>query len=280
MLALEPIGPDRFRSYSLNAGTHGHLFGGSIYGQALRAAALTTPDRHVHSSHGYYLRTGTESEPVVIEVDRLRDGRTFSSRRVAVLQEGKPIFELLASFHAEEPGHEHQSKWSPPPPPPDGLRNLSQLADDWADRLSPEIRLRFLHHRWIELRFVEPEDFLMRRSAPSSSYWFRCVDVPPALDRGWHFAALALASDFMFPSACRMPYCAGAYDDSAAGVSLDHSIWFHGAVDASAWHLCETMSPWAGSGRGLNLGRVYDESGRLVASLAQEMLMRPLGGAA
>jgi acyl-CoA thioesterase-2 len=273
LLALERVDRDLFRGTSQNLGW-GSIFGGQVLGQALSAATQTvTPDRPVHSAHGYFIRAGELDRPIVYQVDRLRDGRSFSTRRVVAVQEGAAIFSLAASFQVEETGFEHQDAM-PQVAAPESLHSERELALALGERLPEAMRSRATGQRPIEIRPVEPHNpFVPVARAPIRRLWYRAVDRLPD-DPALHRYLLAYASDFAFLGTALDPHGVSPMTPKMQIASLDHAIWFHRSFRVDEWLLYDVESPNASGARGLVRGRFFDRAGRLVASTVQEGLMR------
>jgi len=275
LLDLERLEDDLFRGESRDIGSP-QVFGGQVLGQALRAASVTVPeDRAVHSLHAYFLRRGDFNTPIVYFVDRSRDGDSFSSRRVTAIQHGEQIFNLSASFQKHQAGVEHQFSM-PDVPPPEALQDSQDLPDHVLRQL-PERARRFLEFkRPFEFRPVQPRDWL--QPEPSSSVqqiWVRAVDRLPN-DDALHRSLLAYASDYnLLFSACR-PHALSSLFGNVITASIDHAMWFHRACRVDDWLLYATDSPSASGARGFARGSFYTRDGTLVASTAQEGLMRPV----
>ena len=273
LLTLEPIEENLFRGSSQDLGFR-QLFGGQVLGQSLSAMSQTVEDaRHVHSMHGYFLRPGDASLPVVYQVDRVRDGGSFSTRRVTAIQKGKPIFTSSASFQYDEGGFEHQN----PMPDVVGPENLPSELDMIRQRahLIPEsMREKLLCAKPIEFRPVVGEDpFNPQVTDPIKYVWFRAdgtLPDSPAL----HKYLLAYASDFGLLTTSLLPHGKGVWQKDMQVASLDHALWFHADLRADDWLLYAMDSPWAGNSRGFSRGSVYNCAGKLVASVTQEGLIR------
>ncbi|WP_428261184.1 acyl-CoA thioesterase II [Haliangium sp.] len=273
LLRLEQIEQNLFRGQSQELGW-GAIFGGQVLGQALSAAARTVPvERHVHSLHGYFLRQGDAAKPVVYEVDCIRDGKSFTTRRVVAIQNGRAIFNMSASFQRAEPGFEHQAPM-PSVPGPDGLRSERELLIALGERLPPALRVRAERERPIEIRPVAPVDPLAPEPrAPARQVWYRAAgEVPdePAV----HSYLLAYASDFHFLPTSLQPHAVTPVSHKIQVASLDHAMWFHRPFRIDDWLLYVIDSPNAGGARGLVRGQFFDRAGNLVASTAQEGLIR------
>ncbi|HEY1957459.1 MAG TPA: acyl-CoA thioesterase II [Polyangiaceae bacterium] len=272
LLALERLDRDLFRGQSQDLGW-GAIFGGQVLGQALSAAAQTVLDRHVHSLHGYFIRAGDVRRPIVYQVERLRDGKSFTTRRVSAVQEGATIFSLEASFQIEETGFEHQDEM-PDVPPPEALRSERDMALDVADRLPPALRARATAERPIEIRPVEVRNPLAPVVAPPRRHhWCRVIDQLPD-DPALHRYLLAYASDFAFLGTSMDPHGVSWLSPGMQVASLDHAMWFHRPFRFDDWLLYAVESPSASGGRGLARGRFFDRAGKLVATCAQEGLIR------
>ncbi|HVK84597.1 MAG TPA: acyl-CoA thioesterase II [Kofleriaceae bacterium] len=273
LLSLEKIEENLYRGQSQDPGW-GTVYGGQVIGQALFAALATVPaDRPVHSLHAYFLRPGDVSRPIVYQVERTRDGGSFSARHVTAIQGGQPIFDMSASFHTVEPGLAHASEMPDVPPPEQAPTEPERYANQ-IDRYPPALRDRILAERPIEWRIVdEPDVFGRTPSAPARHVWFRApAKLPdtPAL----HQAMLAYASDFALVTTSLKPHGTSWLSGKMRIASVDHAIWFHAPFRADEWLLHTMVSPWAGGARGLALGRIYTRDGVLVASTAQEGLIR------
>lgn len=273
LLSLEAIEENLFRGHSQDLGFR-QLFGGQVVGQSLSAASQTVEDdRHVHSMHGYFLRPGDASLPVVYQVDRVRDGGSFTTRRVTAVQKGQTIFTCTTSFQYDEEGHEHQSTM-PQVAGPENLPTELELTRLQADRMSPAMREKMLVAKPIEIRPVTARD----PANPSGDEPLRCIwfradgNLPdtPAI----HKYILAYASDFGLLGTSLLPHNKSLWDKDLQIASLDHALWFHRNLRADEWLLYVMDSPWAGNARGFARGSVYDRQGRLVASVAQEGLIR------
>jgi acyl-CoA thioesterase II len=273
-LALERIEENLFRGQSQDLGW-GTVFGGQVLGQALSAAVQTVPpERHVHSLHAYFLRPGNVSKPIVYDVDRIRDGGSFTTRRVVAIQSGAPIFNLAASFQKEEPGFEHQDTM-PDVAPPDSLPTEQERMAPYAARLKPLFRARVMAETPFDMRPAEPRDdpFQPGIRPPVRNVWLRAIDRLPD-DPALHRYLLAYASDHAFITTALLPHGASMLTPGMQIASLDHVMWFHQPFRVDEWLLYAIDSPAAHGARGLVRGRVFTRDGRLVASTAQEGLIR------
>jgi acyl-CoA thioesterase-2 len=274
LLTLEKIEENLFRGQSQDLGW-GTVFGGQVLGQALSAAVQTVPpERHVHSLHAYFLRPGDVSRPIVYAVDRIRDGGSFTTRRVVATQHGHAIFNLAASFQKEEPGLEHQDEM-PEAPPPESLQTEQQIAASLAGRLPPPVLARATAERPFEMRPVAPGADPLRPAPqpPRRLVWLRTIRRLPD-DPALHRYLLAYASDHSFITTSLLPHGVTWLTPGMQIASLDHVMWFHQPFRVDEWLLYVIDSPAAHGARGLVRGRVFTRDGRLVASTAQEGLIR------
>lgn len=275
LLQLERIEENLFRGQSRDIGTR-YVFGGQVLGQALSAAQRTVdPLRAVHSLHAYFLRAGDIEAPIVYEVDRARDGKSFSVRRVVAIQHGQAIFNFSASFQVSEPGVEHQMPMPEVPAPEDipsreplpaaELANLPVKLQRWLSRKGP-----------FEFRHVNPRNELKpEKRPPFQQVWFRLIDRAPD-DATLHRAMLAYASDFHLIGTATLPHGISYLQHNVQMASLDHALWFHRPFRVDEWLLYSCDSPSAQGARGLTRGMIFSRDGRLVASTAQEGMIRIL----
>lgn len=273
LLALERIEVNLFRGQSQDLGW-GTVYGGQVLGQALSAAVQTVPaERQVHSLNAYFLRPGAVDKPIVYDVDRIRDGGTFTTRRVVAIQNGEAIFNMAASFQVPEVGFEHQDVM-PDVPDPETVPTQTERAARYADKLPPPMRERALAAGPFELRTVEYQD-LFRPEAlpPQRRVWVKADGALPD-DPALHRYLLAYASDFAFLTTALLPHQVTWLSPGMQVASLDHVMWFHEPFRVDEWLLHVMESPRAQGGRGLVRGRVFARDGRLVASTAQEGLIR------
>ncbi len=245
-------------------------FGGQVAAQALVAAGRTVQDKPVHSLHAYFLRPGDPHRPTLYLVDRIRDGRSFATRRVVAIQHGEPIFNLSASFHAHEDGPVHQR---PMPPAPDP-ESLPTFAERYADMMHIEW---FQRERPIDTRTSSPSLRSKRDVGgdPRQQVWLRPVGTLPD-DPLLHACIVAYASDMSLLDSILLPHNLSWEDGSMMGVSLDHAMWFHQPFRADQWLLYDQESPAAFGARGLARGEIFTQSGDLVVSVMQEGLIRPI----
>lgn len=275
MLDIERLEVDLFRGRGEGGENSQRIFGGHVIAQALGAAYRTVEDRLCHSLHAYFIRPGDPSIPVIYEVDRARDGGSFTTRRVIAVQHGRQILNLAASFHKEEPGWSHQHDM-PSAPGPETLPSRTELRAALADRLPEDKREHFRRRRAIDIREVDGQD--MFEPEPASDYnrmWFRvdgAVEAAPWV----HHCLIAYASDMSLLGSGNRRHGVSWLTGEIMAASLDHAMWFHGPIKFDDWHLYEMDSPFAGGARSFNRGKIFSADGRLVASVAQEGLMRPV----
>jgi acyl-CoA thioesterase-2 len=276
VLELEQLDTNLFRSRVNQINRNRSLFGGQILGQGLKAAALTVdPSRTAHSLHGYFLLPGMSDIPVIYDVELTRDGGSFSTRRVVARQRAKTIFHMELSFHRPETGFEHEVDLDIDVPDPDSLQSLSELAKTYADRI-PQEALPMFEPDIVEMKPVSPEDYFMRKSATTRGlYWIRSVSKLPD-DPLTQMSALAYLSDYFLVSTVALKHTVSAMSNDVMMASLDHAMWFHRPARADEWVLVDTLSPFASGARGFTRGQIYDRNRRLIASVAQEGLVRPI----
>jgi acyl-CoA thioesterase II len=272
VMTLERLEMDLFRGQSRDIGSP-QVFGGQVLGQALVAATATVEDRVVHSLHAYFLRRGDFNSPIVYEVDRALDGKHFSSRRVVAIQHGRQIFNMSASFQLAETGLDHQLSM-PDVPLPESLPDVESHYRGMADQLPAAVRRILEQKRPFEFRPVEPPDPLRRaKSAPLKHIWFRAVD-KVADNEALHRCLLAYVSDFHLLDTALRPHGIAMISPQLTIASIDHAMWFHRSVRVDDWLLYSIDSPSASGARGFTRGSVFSRDGRLVASAAQEGLIR------
>ena len=273
LLALEPAGPDRLRSVRNQDNRAGIILGGQPLAQALAAAQTTVADWPAHSLSGLFLRGGQVDAPVDYQVERVRDGRRYAGRRVLASQDGRPIFDMVCSFHAPEEDVGHQMGDIAGVPAPETLPTLAEFVAAHADALPGTLRYAAALPFPVQLRLCDPEGALVRRDERNTrDFWFRVPTARDLADPRHHHCLLAFASDYWLAGTASSAHAVGRRGVSIA--SLNHSLWLHGPVDAGDWLLHRTDSPWAGRGRGLARGLIYDRGGRLVATSAQEIQLR------
>lgn len=276
LLSLERIEENLYRGQSQDLGW-GTVYGGQVVGQALFAALNTVPaDRQVHSLHAYFLRPGDVKAPIVYDVERTRDGSSFTTRHVKAIQHGHPIFDLFASFQKAEPGFEHQADMPKVPPPEDVSTDQERLAPH-AAKYPEFMRERMLAERPIEIRTVNEPDPMMPGAQPPERYvWLKATHALPDVPM-LHQALLAYASDFSFITTSLKPHGVTWLTPGMQVASIDHAVWFHAPFRIDEWMLHVMQSPRASGARGLVNGRIYTRDGKLVASTAQEGLIRQRG---
>jgi len=255
------------------------VFGGQVLGQALSAAVQTVPaERRVHSLHAFFLRPGDVAHPIVYEVDRIRDGRAFTTRRVVAIQGGRAIFNMSCSFQIDEPGFEHQEAMPPAPAPGTLPTEHERLARALAGAPSP-LREKLLAERPFEIRTADPIDdnpFQPSPRAPGRLLWMRAAGTLPD-DPALHAYLLAYVSDHSFGTTALAPHGQSWMSPTLQLASIDHVMWFHRPFRCDDWLLHVISSPTAQGARGLVRGAVFASDGRLVASTAQEGLIRLRG---
>jgi acyl-CoA thioesterase II len=276
LLDLETLDPNLYRGQQPDT-TMQRVFGGQVAAQALVAAARTTPDEvSVHSLHSYFLRPGDTAVPIIYDVDRVRDGRSFATRRVLARQHGRPIYALTASFQVAEEGFEHQDAMPVVPSPEESvdvgaaLRGRGRAAEDWLREWSA-----------LEVRHAgdsRPGGELESPEHPARArIWLRVRDRMPD-DVLVHQAALTYVSDLTLLGSALVPHGVLIGDPRVQAASLDHTVWLHRPFRADEWLLYDQVSPSASGARGLALGRLFTQDRRLVATVAQEGLLRPRAG--
>jgi acyl-CoA thioesterase-2 len=276
LLELERIEELIFRGQSRDLGGS-RVFGGQVLGQALTAASYTVDGRQVHSLHAYFLVGGDVNAPIVYEVEVARDGKSFSNRRVVAIQHGRPIFNMTASFQVPEEGLEHAAEM-PEVPGPEGLADVRELPPAVLEKVPEKMRRFLTHERPFEFRPVEPIQVIAPpREAPTRHIWVKTVDTLPD-NADLHRNVLAYVSDCQLVSTATLPHGIYFAEGNVQLASLDHAMWFHRPFRADEWLLYAMESPNASSGRGLALGRFFTRDGRLVASTAQEGVVRVWSG--
>ncbi|AJP71898.1 acyl-CoA thioesterase [Sphingomonas hengshuiensis] len=273
LLDIEELDTDLYRGPRQPGGV-GRVFGGQVIAQALQAAQRSTDgERTAHSLHAYFMRPGDENHPILYRVVRDFDGRSFANRRVIAMQKGQPILNMTASFQRAAEGLHHQAAM-PDVPMPEDLRSERDLRAEIEDRVPEKFRRFFLRARPIEIRPVSPRNwFNPAPQEPAQHSWFRVAGPLPD-EPALHRAMLAYASDMTLLSTCTLPHGVSWLTGGVQTASLDHAIWLHEPFRFDEWLLYTTDSPWAGHSRGFNRGRIYSRDGRLVASVAQEGLIR------
>jgi acyl-CoA thioesterase II len=272
ILDIETLEVNLFRGVSPQVGWQ-RVFGGQVIGQALVAAYRTVEDRTAHSLHGYFLRPGDPSVPIIYKVDRIRDGGSFSTRRVVAIQHGQPIFSMAASFHKPEEGLVHQMQM-PEVPPPEELPSEAELKAWLIDRVPPQVKAYWERERPIEIRPIDLSRYLsLEKRAPSQQVWIKATGTLGD-DLALNQCVLAYASDFTLLDTALIAHGRFVFDSTLMLASLDHAIWFHRSFRADDWLLYAQDSPSSGGGRAFCRGTLFTRSGELVASTAQEGLVR------
>jgi acyl-CoA thioesterase-2 len=272
LLELETLEVNLFRGESRDIGSP-QVFGGQVLGQALNAASRTVSERMVHSLHAYFLRRGDFKAPIIYQVDRSRDGHSFSNRRVVAIQHGEQIFNMTCSFQAEESGLEHQVLM-PDVPAPEGLADTSRVAPELLERLPERVRRLLETARPFEFRAVGPVDARPSPGyAPSRHVWFRAVAQVPE-NQTLQRVLLAYVSDFHLLETATLPHGISHLSGKAQVASIDHAMWFHRPLRVDEWLLYAVESPSASGARGFARANVFARNGTLVASTAQEGLVR------
>ena len=274
LLDVEEIDTDLYRG-PRNPGGRGRVFGGQVIAQALQAAQRSTEGKDAHSLHAYFMRAGDESVPIVYRVVRDFEGKSFATRRVIAMQRGQPILNLAASFQTPEEGLHHEDAMPLDIPGPEELKPESEIRREQAHEIPEKFRAMFLRRTSpIDIRPLYPRSwFTPTKREPTNYSWFRCV-APLGEDQALHRAVLSYASDMALMATSMMPHGVNWMTPGMQSASLDHAIWLHEPVKADEWLLYATDSPWAGHGRGMNRGSIFSRDGRLVASVAQEGLIR------
>jgi acyl-CoA thioesterase II len=275
LLELERIEDNIFRGESRDIGGE-RVFGGQVLGQALSAASYTTGLREVHSLHAYFLLPGDVNAPIVYEVDIARDGKSFSTRRVVAIQHGRPIFNMAASFQSPEQGFEHAAPM-PQVPGPEGLADVREVAPEILVKVPDKMRRFLTRERAFELRPVEPVHLISPpKQEPRRNVWIKTADkVPDSPDL--HRNLLAYVSDYHLVATATLPHGVHFAEGNVQLATLDHALWFHRPFRIDEWLLYSMESPSASGGRGFALGRIFTRDGQLVASTAQEGVIRVRG---
>ena len=276
LLKLERVEDHIFRGESRDLGG-ARVFGGQVVGQALTAASYTVQGREVHSLHAYFLVAGDVNAPIIYEVDVARDGKSFSNRRVVAIQHGQPIFNMTVSFQVPERGLEHSAPM-PQVPGPEGLADARELPEEMLLKVPEKMRRFLTHERPFHVRPVEPIQIIAPPPAPPVRHiWIKTIDALPD-DADLHRNILAYVSDYQLVATATMPHGIHFAEGNVQMASLDHAMWFHRPFRVDDWLLYVMESPNASGGRGLALGKFFTRAGRLVASTAQEGVIRVWSG--
>lgn len=273
LLDLEKIEEGIYRGQSEDLGLR-QVFGGQVVGQALYAAKQTVPlERNIHSFHSYFLRPGDSSQPIIYDVENLRDGNSFSARRVKAVQHGKPIFYMTASFQTAEEGFEHQNVM-PEVPAPESLKSESEIANSMAHLIPESVREKFTCEKPLEMRPVTFHNPLMGKvEEPIRNVWFKANGEMPD-DPRIHQYLLGYASDFNFLPTALQPHGKGFLEPGMQVATIDHSMWFHRPFRLDDWLLYAVKSTSASGARGFVRGQFYNRAGELIASTVQEGVIR------
>ena len=274
LFEMEKIEQGLYRGQSWDLGFRA-LFGGQVLGQSIAAAYKTVEEgRIIHSLHSYFLLPGDAQKPVIYDIENVRDGRSFSSRRVKAIQNGRTIFDMTASFHSPEPGLEHQFAAMPKVPDPEDVAQDIRFYEDNYEQLSERMKESLSYHRPVDIRTVDSANsYTAEKRDPKRSIWLKGrdkLDSPLQV----HQASLAYASDYHFLSTSLQPHGLAVHDKSLRLATIDHAMWFHKPFKFDDWLLYEMESPFSGAGRGLVQGKIFDKHGTLVATTVQEGLMR------
>ena len=272
LLSLERLEVNMFRGQSPNEQRQ-RVFGGQVLGQALMAACYTVEDKQCHSFHSYFLRPGDPETPIIYEVDAARDGKSFASRRVVAIQHGKQIFNMAASFQKREEGYEHQIQM-PYAPDPETLKSDYDIRVENADKLPAEFREAFLRKRPFETRPVSPKAIFNPEPAePRNIVW---VKFDPGMPKEYAInqAMLSYVSDTSLLDTCMRPHGLSYMNPKLQSASLDHAMWFYHEFEANDWLLYVQDSPASAGSRGMNFGHFFTRDGKLIATAAQEGLIR------
>jgi len=277
VLELEQLDTNLFRSRTNQINVNRSLFGGQILGQGLKAATQTVAaDRICHSLHGYFLLAGASDIPVIYDVELTRDGGSFSTRRVVAKQRSRPIFHMELSFHRREHGLEHAVALDCDVPDPDELLDVRQLLSKFGDLLPKGASELASQEAIIQLKPVDPEAFMFRKEPLArAQYWLRSASALPD-DPLTHLAGLAYLSDYFLVSTALLKHPTIMAKRDVMMASLDHAMWFHAAPRADEWILIDAVSPFAGGARGLTRAEFFNREKKLIASVAQEGLLRLL----
>jgi len=273
LLDIEPVGENLYRGATSATGW-GRVYGGQVLAQASVAATRTVPDgRTFHSLHGYFLLAGQPGKPIGYQVERLRDGGSFSTRRVTALQDNTPIFAMIASFQKAESGYVHQLAM-PDVPPPEDLQPFGDFLANPETQVPETMRAYYARRRPFDMRLVETNRYTGATGLPARQHiWMKALKRLPD-DPALHSAILSYASDFAMIDTALIPHGRIMFDPGMQLASLDHALWLHAPVRVDEWFLYALESPAAGGARGLARGAFFSRDGRLLASVAQEGLMR------
>lgn len=274
LVSLERLDANLFRSRVNQGNINGFLYGGQVISQALSAACGTVPaGQPCNSLHGYFLRGGKCDEPVIYEVERTRNGRSFSTRRVVALQQGEPILHMECSFHVPEEGLSH-ARPMPDVPPPEALADVADVYRSLPGELPPLIAERFMKRGPIELRPTDPDEVLRKLDRPQRRIWLRVPSAAASDDPAVQQQILTYMSDYWLSGVVLAPHVHPMPSTDYFIASVDHAVWFHRPARIDEWLLYDTESPFAGGGTGVSRGALYDRAGHLVATVVQETVFR------
>ena len=275
LLDIEQLETDMFRGFVEQEEGRSRIFGGHVIAQALMAAYRTVPDRACHSLHAYFIRPGDPALPIIFRVDRARDGGSFTTRRVVAIQHGLQILNLSASFQIEEPGWNYQHPM-PGVSGPEEHRDQAEFRAAYAEHVSDRVRPEFLRRRPFDVREVDPRHPIKPALTDDrNSVWIRmpaAAGQSPAMQH----CLMAYASDASLLGSSLRPHGLTWLNGDVMSASLDHAMWFHAPISFEDWHLYSMDAPFTGGARGFNRGMIFDQSGRLRVSVAQEGLLRPI----
>lgn len=275
VLKLERLERDLYRAAGSKGDLPTRIFGGEVIAQGLAAACETVSDRVCHSLHAYFMRPGDPSKPVIYQIDRARDGRSFTTRRVVAVQDGRQLLNLSASFHFEEEGWHHQHPL-PDIPRPEELRDMVVTPEPIQGANGPRLPDSHYHLRHLQIREVDPLDERDPGIADDvHHFWFRMPSAKGA-DFQMQQLLMAYASDTALLGTGLRPHGVSWTQNRVQGASLDHVMWFHAPIRLDEWNLYSLDSPWTGNARCLGRGKIFAQDGTLVASVAQEGLIRPV----
>ena len=274
LLSLEQLDPGLYRGQSWDLGFRA-LFGGQVLGQALAAAQQTISDGQVvHSFHTYFLLPGDAQKPVIYDVEKIRDGRSFASRRVKAIQNGRTIFYMTASFQFPEPGMQHQAADMPVVATPESLKSELEIYQELFKDMPADVREKLAYHAPIDMRLVQQIDPQNpTKIPPKRQVWMRAVE-PLNSDLQAHQRLLAYASDYYFLATAIQPHGLSIMDRDLRMATIDHAMWFHKPFDFNQWLLYSMESPFADNARALVRGQVFNQQGELIATTMQEGVVR------
>ncbi|MBU2976911.1 acyl-CoA thioesterase II [Alteromonas sp. C1M14] len=277
LMTLDTVEDGVYQAQSWDLGFRA-LFGGQVLGQALAAAYKTVgPERVAHSFHSYFLLPGDAKKPVIYDVEIVRDGRSFCTRRIKAIQDGKAIFFMMASFQLPEAGMTHQYATMPDVLSPESITSDIEFYEANYDKLARPMREALSYHKPIDIRTIDAvNSFAARKRDPQRNIWLRARESMPTENIALNQAALAYASDYHFLSTSLQPHGVAITDKNLRIATIDHAMWFHRPVAFNDWLLYVTQSPFSGNARGIVKGQIFNQKGELVASTMQEGLMRKI----